>query len=150
MNSQLPLKAQPKEMVQLASRECIEAFATQDSEGLHSALDYVNDPNTRVWWMCQANRLQALAGWRSLPWDSQVLDRPSGSVGGLWAEGDYAEQCYRLESVLNACIADAEEHGVRFLSVRLPEDALAALHAVEAVEVQDHRIVSDLWSKDCR
>ena len=54
-------------------------------------------------------------------------------LGGLWAEGDYAEQCYRLESVLKACLADAEEHGVRFLSVRLPEDALAALHAVEAV-----------------
>ena len=139
MNYQLPLKAQPsnktqpKEMVQLASGECIEAFATQDSEGLHPALDYANDPNTRAWWMHRANRLQALAGWRSLPWDSQVLDRPSGSVGGLWAEGDHAEQCYRLESVLKACLADAEEHGVQFLSVRLPEDALAALHAVEAV-----------------
>ena len=133
LNAQSSNEARPKEMVQLANGECIEAFATQDSEGLHPALDYANDPNTRVWWMCQANRLQALAGWRSLPWDSQVLDRPSGSVGGLWAEGDYAEQCYRLESVLKACLADAEAHGVRFLSVRLAEDALAALHAVEAV-----------------
>ena len=48
------------------------------------------------------------------------------------AEGCYAEQRHRLETVLNACIADAEDHGVRFLSVRLPEDAIAALHAVEA------------------
>ena len=61
----------------------------------------------------------------------EVLGCPSGSVGGLWAEGCYAEQRHRLETVLNACIADAEDHGVRFLSVRLPEDAIAALHAVE-------------------
>ena len=133
MNYQLPLKAQPKEMVQLTSRKYIEASATRDSEGLHSALDYANDPNARVWSMLRLDLLQALAGWRFLLWDSQVLDCPSGSVGGLWAEGCYAEQRHRLETVLNACIADAEDHGVRFLSVRLPEGALAALHAVEAV-----------------
>ena len=83
--------------------------------------------------MCQANRLQALACWRFLPWDSQVLGCPSGSVGGLWAEGDYVVRWHRLETVFKACIADAEEHDVRFLSVRLPEGELAALHAVEAV-----------------
>ena len=55
-------------------------------------------------------------------------------LGGCGQRGDYAEQCHRLESVLNACLADAEGHGVRFLSVRLAEDALAALHAVEAVD----------------
>ncbi len=71
--------------------------------------------------------------WRFLPWDSEVLGCPSGSIEGLWAEGCYAEQRHRLETVLNACIADAEDHGVRFLSVRLPEDAIAALHAVESV-----------------
>ena len=83
--------------------------------------------------MHRGNRLLALACWRPLPWDSQVLGCPSGSVGGLWAEGEYAEQCHRLETVLKACIADAEGHGVRFLSIRLPEGALAALHAVEVV-----------------
>ena len=62
-----------------------------------------------------------------------MLGCPSGSIEGLWAEGCYAEQRHRLETVLNACIADAEDHGVRFLSVRLPEDAIAALHAVESV-----------------
>ena len=133
MTYHLPLKTQPKEMVQLVSRECIEAFARQDSEGLHSALDYANDPNTRAWSVLRLDRLQALAGWRWLPWDSQVLGCPSGSVGGLWAEGCYAEQRHRLETVLNACITDAEDHGVRFLSVRLSEGAIAALHAVEAV-----------------
>lgn len=56
----------------------------------------------------------------------------------MWAEGCYAEQCHRLETVLKACIAAAEDHDVRFLSVRLPEGALAALHAVEAV---DFRII---------
>ena len=100
---------------------------------LRSAFDYAVDSSTRAWWMRHENRLQAAAGWRSLPWDSQVLGCPSGSVGGLWAEGCYAEQCHRLETVLKACITDAEERGVRFLSARLPEDALAALHAVEAV-----------------
>ena len=127
------LKSHAKEMPQLTNWECIEAFATQDSERLGSALDYANDPNTRTGAMLRLDRLQALAGWRFLPWDSQVLGCPSGSVGGLWAEGDYAEQCYRLETVLNACIADAEDHGVRFLSVRLPENAIASLHAVESV-----------------
>ena len=83
--------------------------------------------------MRHENRLQAVSGWRCLPWDSQVLDRLSGSVGGLWAEGCYTEQCHRLEAVLKACIADAERHGVEFLSARLPEDGLASLHAVEAV-----------------
>ncbi len=47
--------------------------------------------------------------------------------------GDYTAQCHRLETALKACIADAEARGVRFLSVRLPEGELAALHAVEAV-----------------
>ena len=88
--------------------------------------------------MLRLNRLRALAGWRVLPWDSQVLGCPAGSVGGLWAEGCYAEQCHRLETVLKACIADAEDRDFRFLSVRLPEGALAALHAVEAV---DFRII---------
>ncbi len=129
-------KAQPREMVQLTSRECLKAFSSRNNDRyplLNSALDYANVPNTRVWSMLRLDWLQGLAGWRSLPWDSQVLGCPSGSVGGLWAEGDYAEQCSRLKMVLRACIADAEGHGVRFLSTRLPEGALAALHAVEAV-----------------
>ena len=91
MNCQLPPKAQPKEMAQLASRECIEAFAPQDSEGLDSALDYASAPNTRTWSTLRLNRLQALAGWRFLGWDSQVLGCRSGSIDGLWAEGCYAE-----------------------------------------------------------
>ena len=92
MTYQLPLEAQPKEMLKFANPECIEASATWDSEGLHSTLDYANAPNTRAWSMLRLDRLQALAGWRFLPWDSQVLGCPSGSVGGLWAEGCYAEQ----------------------------------------------------------
>lgn len=136
-----------KETVQLASRECLvelqtkfrsigAAFNVGNNDRyslLSAALNYANDPTTRAWWMRRANRLQALACWRFLPWDSQVLGCPSGSVGGLWAEGDYAAQCHRLETVLKACIADAAVRGVYFLSTRLPEGELAALHAVEAV-----------------
>ena len=129
-------KAQPKEMAQLASRECLHAFKVGSSDRyspLSAALDYAVDPTTRAWWMRRLNQLQALGCWRFLPWDSQVLGCPSGSVGGLWAEGDYAVQRHRLETVLKACIMDAEARGVQFLSVRLPEDGLASLHAVEAV-----------------
>ena len=122
-----------KEMVQLVNRENLATFPTHNSEELHSALTFANDSTTRAWSVHRLNRLLALGGWRFLPWDSQVLDYPSGSVGGLWTEGDYAEQCHRLETILKACITDAEARGIRFLSVRLPEGALTALHAVEAV-----------------
>ena len=135
-------------MVQLICQESLTSFPTlgRDSDLyplLKSALDYAVAPSTRGWSMREvalspnningANGLLAMACWQDLPWDSQVLGCSSGSVGGLWAEGNYAEQCHRLETVLSACIADAESHGVRFLSVRLSEDAIAALHAVEAV-----------------
>ena len=131
--AQLSNGASPKERVQLVNRAYLTACTTDTPEALRSAFDYAVDPDTRAWWLRQEDRLQAVAGWRLLPWDSQVLGCPSGSVGGLWAEGDYSEQCHRLDNVLKACIADAEDHGVRFLSVRLPEDGLAAIHAVEAV-----------------
>ena len=124
---------QHKEMVQLVNRECLTTFTTPNPNELHSVLTFANDPTARVWSVHRLNLLLAVGGWRFLPWDSQVLDCPSGSVGGLWTEGDYAEQCHRLETVLKACIADAEKQGVEFLSTRLPEGALAALHAVEAV-----------------
>ncbi len=133
LNTQSNSETYPKERVQLANRACLATCTTDNPEALRSAFDYAVDPDTRAWWLRQEDRLQALVGWRFLPWDSQVLGCLSGSVGGLWAEGEYAEQCHRLDSVLKACIADAEDHGVRFLSVRLPEDGLAALHAVEAV-----------------
>ena len=125
--------AHSKEKVQLVNRECLATFTTRNSEELHSALTFANDPTTRAWSVHRLNRLLALGCWRFLPWDSQVLGCSSGSVGGLWTEGNYVEGCHRLETVLKACITDAEARCVRFLSVRLPEDALAALHAVEAV-----------------
>ena len=125
--------AHQKDMVELVNPECLATFTTHNSEELRTALTFANDSTTRVWSVHQLNRLMALGCWRFLLWDSQVLDCPSGSVGGLWTEGDYTEQRHRLETVLKACSADAEAHGVRFLSIRLPESALAALHAVEAV-----------------
>ena len=126
-------EAHPTEMPQLASRECLAARSNDRYPQPDTGLDSAVDPTLRVWSMCRGHRILALAGWRFLPWDSQVLDRPSGSIGGLWSKGKHAEQCHRLETVLKACIGDAEGHDVRFLSVRLPEDGLAALHAVEAV-----------------
>ena len=137
-----------KEIVRLTGQESLMSFAALGRDSnlyplLSSALDYAITPTTRAWSMGQgalssdyiigANQLRALACWRLLPWESQILDQPSGSIGGLWSEGDYVEQCNRLETVLKACIVDADAHGVHFLSTRLPEGALAALHAVEAV-----------------
>ena len=115
LNAQSNNEAQPQESVKLTSRECLKAFRAGNTDR-YSLLSKTLDSADRVWSMCQENRLQALAGWRSLPWDSQVLGCPSGSVGGLWAEGDYTAQCHRLETVLKACIADAEDHGVRWAS----------------------------------
>ncbi|MCZ6679290.1 MAG: GNAT family N-acetyltransferase [Candidatus Poribacteria bacterium] len=123
----------PKESVQLASQEGLAFFASHDCEELNSALTFALDTTARAWLMSRAEGLQALACWRPLPWDSQVLGCPSGSMGGLWAKRGYVEQCHRLETVLKACIADAQQHDVRFLSLRLPENALAPLHAAEAV-----------------
>lgn len=121
-----------REMVEFVNQECLATFTT-NSEELDSALTFADDPTVRSWSMSRGNRLLALVCWRILPWDSQVLNYLSGSVGGLWTDGDYTERCYRLETVLKACIVDTETHGVRFLSIRLPEGALASLHAVEAV-----------------
>lgn len=121
------------EMLQLAGKECLTSFITENSDGLRSGIDYAIDPTTRAWWLRQGEWLLALAGWRSLPWDSQVLGCPAGSVGGLWADGNYGEGCQRLETVLRACITDAETHGIHFLTTRLSEGELTGLHAVEAV-----------------
>ena len=122
-----------REMVELVDRECLTTFTTHNSEELRTALTFADDPTVRSWSMSRGNRLLALVCWRILPWDSQVLNYPSGSAGGLWTDGDYTERYHRLETVLKACIVDTEAHGVRFLSIRLPEGALASLHAVEAV-----------------
>ena len=138
MKNRQPLKAQPgngappKEMIQLVNRERLAAFTTHNAEVLSSALTVANDPTARAWTIYRVNGLKALGCWRFLPWDSQMLDCPSGSVGGLWSKESYAEQRHRLETAIKASIADAEAHGVRFLSTRLPEDGLAALHTVEA------------------
>ena len=144
LKNRLPLHGQcsntapQKDIVQLTSWECIKALTAHRTEELHWELTCANDPTTRAWSMRRVNQLLALACWRFLPWDSQVLDYPSGTIEGLWSMGNYVQQCQRLQAVLKACIAEAEDHGVEFLSVRLPEDALAALHAVEAL---DFRII---------
>ena len=62
-----------------------------------------------------------------------MLQLPSGSIGGLWATGKYVEQCSNLDVALKACIADAKRNSIRFFSLRLEENALAALHTAEEV-----------------
>ena len=62
-----------KENVQLVNRGCLATFTTHNSEELHSALTFANDPTTRTWTLHRLNRLLVLGCWRFLPWDTQVL-----------------------------------------------------------------------------
>lgn len=121
------------EIIPLAKREHLEAFVTSDADKFHSAIPFALDANSHPWLLVQDDQFLALASWRTLPWDSEVLQCPSGAIFWLWAKGEYVEQCHRLLAVLKACITDAEQRNIRFLSLRLEEGALAALHAAEAV-----------------
>lgn len=122
-----------KEIAQLANRDLLESLATSAFEELSSSMTFALEATSRTWLMLRDSQLQAMSSWRPLPWDSEVLQYPSGCVGGLWAEGEYAEQCNRLETVLQACTKDAEQHNILFLSLRLSEESLSALHAAETV-----------------
>ena len=119
LHGQCGSPVQHKEMVQLVNRECLSTFTTPNPNELHSALTFANDPTARVWSVHRLNLLLAVGGWRFLPWDSQVLDYPSASVGGLWAAGDYAEQCHRLENCSESVYCRRRKTG-RSLSVDTP------------------------------
>jgi ribosomal protein S18 acetylase RimI-like enzyme len=124
----------PGEEIQPAEKELLGELAKVSSGEQRQAILVALAENTHPWSLAQNGRLAALASWRPLPWDSEVLQCPSGAVGGLWAEGvDHLEQLDRLEEVLFACVRDAEENDIRFLSLRLPEEAVAAIHAAEGI-----------------
>ena len=116
-------------------RKCIEAFARHDSEDLrirHSIMQMTQTPARG-----QCYDWIGYRRWRAgdvLPWDSQVIGCASGFCWGVMDRGLLRRTASPTgDGPKYACIADAEDHGVRFLSVRLPEGAIAALHAVEAV-----------------
>lgn len=97
------------------------------------ARDLPIERTDNTWSITHDSQLQAYASWKPLPWDSDVLGFPCGVIDGLWASGSYLEQSNRLCAVLSACVTDAEQHGIRLLSLRLSENELAALHVAEAV-----------------
>jgi ribosomal protein S18 acetylase RimI-like enzyme len=115
-------------------KELLQDLVEVSSEEQRQAILVSLADNAHPWSLARNGRLLALTSWRPLPWESEVIQCPSGAVGGLWAEGeDYSEQLDRLEEVLSACVRDTEENDVRFLAMRLPEEAVAAIHAAESL-----------------
>lgn len=90
-------------------------------------------PDDRLWAIVRGRAILAAAGWRQDPWDSDVLARPSGRLLIGRTDGPYHVQLCRLTRVLRAVVDDARGHGTRFLSLRISEEALAAIHAAGEV-----------------
>ena len=101
----------------------------EGSESLVFALASISDSS--AWAVVGDDRLTALAGWRSLPWDSEVLQFPCGRIGPMWARGGYLERRRRLGKLFDRCTTEAQEQDVCFFSLRLNGTDLAALHAAE-------------------
>lgn len=90
-------------------------------------------PHDQLWGMVRGGTVLAAAGWRPEPWDSQALGLSCGRCVIGWSDGGYAAQLRRLTKLLSAIVEDARQHGVRFLSLRVPEPDLASVHAAESV-----------------
>lgn len=85
------------------------------------------------WTLRRGEAVIAAAGWRPEPWDTQVLDIPTGRVTLERGAGDAEAQRRRLSKVLRATVDDARAQGMRFLALRVPERDVAAMHAAEAI-----------------
>ncbi len=121
------------EMWALKRRLNADFYALPPVESGEIARDLPIERTDNTWLITHDDELQAYASWKPLPWDSDVLGFSCGSIDGLWASGSYIEQSNRLCAVLSPCVTYAEQQGVRFLSLRLSENELAALHVAEAV-----------------
>lgn len=128
-------KLSPYQRVLRADKKLITSFLARgretDSKSRALALARVSDSS--VWVIVENSSLAALAAWRRLPWDSDVLQIACGRAECIWAEGDYLEQRHRLAKLINHCVTEAQEQGVCLLSLRLDGTELASLHAAEKV-----------------
>jgi ribosomal protein S18 acetylase RimI-like enzyme len=97
------------------------------------ALDFAQNNDARTWVILDEERLEAFAQWVPAPWESEVLQRESGAFKVWWAAGGDIDRQISLVRVFGACLNDCRDRGLRFLSLRLPEDERSALHAAESV-----------------
>lgn len=88
-------------------------------------------PNTQTWGLYANDTLKGLLSWQMLDWDSTVLERSTGRIRGIWAEGDYPTRRHTLTTLFQHAVSEAAGKGTQLLSVRLPETDQAALHAAE-------------------
>jgi glycosyltransferase involved in cell wall biosynthesis len=118
---------------QLADAVTLTTLLNKEVDSHRSALDIAQNNNARTWVILDGEKIEAFADWVPTPWESEVLQRKSGSFKVWWAAGGYLDQQISLVRVFGACLKDCEEHEIRFLSLRLPEDDRTALHAAESV-----------------
>ena len=96
-------------------------------------LEITQNNNARTWMIEEDDQVGAFASWITLPWESEVLQRESGAFKTWWSRGGHMDQQISLVRAFGACLKDCKEQGVRFVSMRLPEDDRTALHAAESV-----------------
>jgi len=118
------LRADQELIASLLARE-----PEEGSESLAFALADISDSS--AWAVVEDDRLTALAGWRPLPWDSDVLQFSCGRIDFMWARGDYLERRRRLGKLFKRCTTEAQEQDVCLFSLRLDGKDLAAMHAAE-------------------
>ncbi len=133
----------PEERVSRATRQIVQpAFPSwlepqlvraNGAKGHRQAIQTALTPDMRAWSLVEDEQLRALASLRSLPWDTEVLQQPSGLICGIWSDGNYLTQREYLKKVLGACVKDAEDQNIGLLSLRLAEQEIAALNAAESI-----------------
>ncbi len=118
---------------QLADLSTLSELLNEEIDSHRQALDIAEHNDGRTWLILDENKIEAFSEWVATPWESEVLQRKSGAFKVWWAAGGYLDQQISLVRVFGACIKDCKEHGIRFLSLRLPEEDRTALHAAESV-----------------
>jgi dTDP-4-amino-4,6-dideoxy-D-galactose acyltransferase len=118
---------------QLADPAALSTLLDEGMDSHRQALDLAQKGGGRTWVIVDGERLEAFAAWVPLPWESEVLQRESGAFKVWWSSGGDIDRQISLVRVFGACLKDCRDRGVRFLSLRLPEDDRTALHAAESV-----------------
>jgi dTDP-4-amino-4,6-dideoxy-D-galactose acyltransferase len=77
-----------------------------------------------------AGRLQALAQWEILPWDTQMLGFATARISALYRSPSPAALSFQHE-LLEKLLAQARGAGVRYLMVRVPAGDVAAIDQLE-------------------
>lgn len=74
----------------------------------------------------------ASIGWKTSSFDTRMLGVKAGIVDSIVGfQADYHSRLSALNILVDALMANTAEHGIEFLSARVPEGALSAAHALE-------------------